>query len=91
MITNKLNLSSFLDSDVVFAMHTCIFGEVCLNLISLLMEQMEELLTLLDHVLFIFVNEDWSHNELIKSVEILLASFIHPLFSLVVMINEVGM
>jgi len=55
------------------------------------MEQMEELLTLLNHVLLIFVNEDWSHNELIKSVEILLASFIHPLFSLVVMINEVGM
>jgi len=80
MLTNMLNLSIFVHSDIVFAMHTRFFRKVSLNLICLLVEQMEKILTLLYHIFLIFINEYRSHDKLVKSMKILFATFINSLF-----------
>lgn len=66
----------------LFLSHCFIF-EVIFNFLTLLLVKMKEFLTLFNHVLFIFIDKNWLHNKLIKSMKIFWTSLIHsfgPLF-----------
>jgi len=51
--------------------------KVLFDFLTLLLVKMEEFFTFFNHILFIFVNKNWLHNELIKSMKVFWTSFIH--------------
>ena len=67
-VTRRLELHHF---EPIFSdlLHVDVFhGKFLFDLIALFHEQLEELHRLLLHVLLIFVDEDWLHDELVKTM-----------------------
>lgn len=57
--------------------------ELLFNLLTLFHKQLKEVITLLLHILLIFIYEEWFHNQFVKAVKVFGTTPILPWFSLV--------
>lgn len=54
------------------------FSELKFNIFSVLHEKIKELLALFLHISFVFVNENWFHNELVKPMQVFITAGVDP-------------